>query len=128
MLARLRSDRVIEIVRYYQAGIINTLFGLGAYAALVWAGLGIYPAQAIAHVAGMAFNYLSYSRHVFRDAQPAKVRFVVSYAVNYLLSVATLAIVARFIANPYFSGVLTAFIVSAVNFFALKFFVFRARA
>jgi putative flippase GtrA len=128
MLARLRSDRVIEIVRYYQAGIINTLFGLGAYAALVWAGLGIYPAQAIAHVAGMAFNYLSYSRHVFRDAGPAKARFVVSYAINYLLSVATLALVAHVITNPYFSGFLAAFIVSALNFFALKFFVFRKRA
>ena len=125
MLARLRTERVLEIVRYYQAGIVNTLFGVGAYAALVWAGLGIFPAQAIAHVAGMGFNYLTYSRHVFRDAGPAKTRFVVSYAVNYVVSVATLALVSRFIANPYVAGILSAFIVSVANFFALKFVVFR---
>lgn len=125
MLARLRSERVIEIVRYYQAGIINTAFGLAAYALLVWLGFGIFAAQAIAHVAGMAFNYITYSRHVFRDAGPAKTRFVVSYAINYLMSVATLAIVSRFIANPYGSGFVSAFLVSIANYFALKFVVFR---
>lgn len=128
MLARLRSERVIEIVRYYQAGIVNTLFGLGAYSLLVWTGLNIFAAQAISHVAGMAFNYLTYSRHVFRNAGPAKTRFVLSYGVNYLASVALLAIFSRFIANPYVSGILAAFIVSVVNFFALKFVVFRARS
>jgi putative flippase GtrA len=125
MLAGLRSKRVVEIIRYYQAGIINTLFGLGAYAALVRAGLGIYPAQLIAHLAGMAFNYISYSRHVFRDAGPAKTRFIVSYAINYVLSLGTLALISQFISNPYLSGFLAAFIVSIVNYFALKFVVFR---
>jgi putative flippase GtrA len=128
VLARLRTERVLEIVRYYQAGIVNTLFGVGAYSALVWAGLGIYPAQAVSHVAGMGFNYLTYSRHVFRDAGPAKTRFVLSYAVNYVASLATLAVVSRFIDNPYVAGILAAFIVSVVNFFALKFVVFRRNA
>jgi putative flippase GtrA len=128
MLAHLRSERVIEIVRYYQAGIVNTLFGLGAYAFLVWLGLGIFAAQAIAHVAGMAFNYLSYSRHVFRDAGPAKARFVVSYAINYLAGLTTLALVSRVIANPYLAGFVTTLIVSIGNYFALKFVVFRKPA
>lgn len=128
MLSRLRSQRVIEIVRYYQVGIVNTLFGLGVYGLLVWLGLGIFAAQAIAHVAGMAFNYLSYSRHVFRDAGPAKTRFVVSYGVNYLANVGTLALVARFVANPYVAGFVTTFIVSVANYFALRFVVFRRRA
>jgi putative flippase GtrA len=128
LLARFRSDRVIELVRYYQAGIVNTLFGIGAYSALVWAGLGIFPAQLISHFAGMGFNYVIYSRHVFREAGPAKARFVLSYMLNYLASLVTLAIVSRFIANPYVAGILAAFIVSVANFFALKFVVFRVRA
>jgi len=118
---------MIEIVRYYQAGILNTLFGLGMYAILVRLGLNMYAAQAIAHVAGMAFNYLSYSRHVFRDAGPAKARFVLSYGVNYLANVATLALLSMVIANPYVAGILTTFIVSVANYFALKFVVFRKR-
>jgi putative flippase GtrA len=127
VLKSLRSKRVIELVRYYQAGIVNTLFGLGAYAVLVRMGFGIYPAQLIAHLAGMAFNYVTYSRHVFRDAGPAKGRFVLSYALNYLMSLGTLALVARAVSNPYLAGFISAFIVSIVNFFALKFVVFRAQ-
>jgi putative flippase GtrA len=94
----------------------------------VWLGLGIFAAQAIAHVAGMAFNYLSYSRHVFRDAGPAKARFVVSYAINYLAGLTTLALVSRVIANPYLAGFVTTLIVSIGNYFALKFVVFRKPA
>lgn len=118
----------MEIVRYYQAGVINTAFGLGMYAALVWAGLGIYAAQALSHVLGMGFNYVTYSRHVFSESGPAKTRFVLSYAVNYVLGVGVLALVSRGIENPYLSGFVSAVIVSAVNFFFLKLFVFRAAA
>lgn len=122
-----RSSRLLEIFRYYQAGIVNTLFGLSAYALLVRLGLGIYAAQLISHLAGMAFNYFTYSRHVFRDAGPAKLRFVISYGVNYLLSLGTLALVIRVITSPYLAGLVTTVLVSVVNYFALKLLVFRKR-
>jgi len=54
--------------RYYQAGIVNTLFGYGLFALFVKLGLNMYLAQICAHVLGAAFNYYSYSRHVFHDA------------------------------------------------------------
>lgn len=125
MKAVSKSARLWELARYYQAGIVNTLFGLGAYAALVSVGMGIFAAQLVSHVAGMAFNYLTYSRHVFRDAGPAKTRFVVSYGINYLVSLAALAVISRLVTNPYASGFLAAFLVSVVNYFALRRFVFR---
>lgn len=125
---RLSRERALELWRYYQAGIINTGFGLIAYTILVWLGLNMYLAQLIAHLMGMAFNYLTYSRHVFREAGPAKLRFVVSYAGNYLVGLAMLAGVSRFIASPYIAGIVSAALVSVVNYFALKHLVFRARA
>ncbi len=123
---RLSRERLIELWRYYQAGIVNTVFGLALYSLLVWLGLNLFVAQLVAHLIGMAFNYLSYSRHVFRDAGPAKARFVLSYAVNYVLGLATLATVSLFIASPYIAGIVTAFLVSVINYFALKHFVFTA--
>lgn len=121
--------RLLELWRYYQAGVVNTLFGFGLYALLVRAGLNMYAAQVIAHVLGVAFNYLTYSRHVFRDAGPAKGRFAMSYAVNYLLSVATLATVALAVRSPYLAGAIATAIVSSVNYFALRHLVFtRAEA
>jgi putative flippase GtrA len=123
-----RLSRWQQIIRYYQAGIVNLAFGYGLYAALVALGVAAYPAQAIAHVLGMGFNYVSYSRHVFREAGPAKLRFVGSYAVNYALSVATLAGLKQVIANDYLAGFLAAVIVSAINYVALKYLVFNRTA
>jgi|GEM_PF-598746 len=123
-----RLARWQQIIRYYQAGLINLGFGYGLYALLVAAGLSAYPAQAFSHVLGMAFNYVTYSRHVFRDAGPAKLRFVASYAVNYLLSLATLAGLKQVMTNDYAAGLLAAVIVSIINYVALKYFVFNRKA
>jgi putative flippase GtrA len=122
---RARLARWQLIIRYYQAGLVNLGFGYGLYAGLIALGLSAYPAQALSHVLGMAFNYVTYSRHVFRDAGPAKLRFVASYGVNYLLSVATLAGLKQVMANDYIAGLLAAVIVSVINFVALKYLVFR---
>lgn len=122
-----RLARWQQIIRYYQAGIINLAFGYGLYAALVALGMPAYPAQALSHVLGMGFNYFTYSSHVFRDAGPSKLRFIASYAVNYLLSVATLAGLKQVIPNDYLAGFLAAIIVSLINFFALKYLVFNRK-
>ena len=111
-------------LRYYQAGIVNAAFGFGCYAFLVWGGVNIFAAQLFAHLLGMAFNYANYSRHVFRDAAPSKVRFVLSYAVNYVVGLACLALIARFIASPYLVGLLALIATSFINYFALKHLVF----
>jgi putative flippase GtrA len=127
MIARsITPSQLRELWRYYQAGIVNTLFGLGLYAALVWLGVDRYVAQLASHLIGMAFNYLTYSRHVFHDAGPAKLRFVISYAVNYVISLGTLWLLSTAIESAYIAGILSAFLVSIANYFALKRLVFKA--
>jgi putative flippase GtrA len=121
---RVRLARWQLLIRYYQAGMVNLAFGYGLYAGLIALGLSAYPAQALSHMLGMAFNYVTYSRHVFRNAGPAKLRFVASYAVNYVLSLATLAGLKQAMANDYLAGLLAAVIVSVINFAALKYLVF----
>jgi putative flippase GtrA len=121
---RVRLARWQLLIRYYQAGLVNLAFGYGLYAGLIALGLSAYPAQALSHMLGMAFNYVTYSRHVFRNAGPAKLRFVASYAVNYVLSLATLAGLKQAMANDYLAGLLAAVIVSVINFAALKYLVF----
>jgi putative flippase GtrA len=113
-----------ELIRYYMAGAVNAAFGYGLFAALVWAGMGMYLAQIIAHVLGVAFNYFTYSRHVFRSTPGAQVRFVASYAVNYLISLGFLAAGSLFIHSPYLAGLFSIIATSVVNYFVLKKFVF----
>lgn len=114
--------------RYYQAGIVNTAFGYGLYALFVAVGLNMYVAQVIAHGLGMAFNYFTYSRHAFHDAHASKLRFVLSYALNYLLGLASLWTAAQFIASPYLAGFVAVVVVSLINYFILRHWVFTVRS
>ncbi len=119
-----RPEVVFEVIRYYIAGALNAGFGYGLFAVLLWTGLGMYAAQATAHVLGVAFNYFTYSRHVFRNAPSARMRFIASYGVNYIISLAFLALVSLLIDNPYIAGLVTIILTSVVNYFMLKRLVF----
>ncbi len=114
--------------RYYQAGLVNTIFGYGLFALLVWLGLNIYLAQIFSHVLGASFNYLTYSRYAFATHEASKVRFALSYVGNYFLGLTGLAMIARFVASPYFAGFLATMFVSLVNYFVLKRLVFAKGA
>ena len=127
MIRRIDREELTRLWRYYQAGVVNTLFGFGLYALLVRVGLNMYAAQIIAHVLGIAFNYLTYSRHAFRDAEGSKWRFVLSYAANYLMSLGTLAAAAQIFRSPYVAGMVSVVIVSFLNFFVLKHLVFTRK-
>ena len=125
MIRRPSRARILQVWRYYQAGVVNTAFGLSLYSLLVWLGIDMFVAQLTSHCIGVAFNYLSYSRHVFRRAPAARLRFALSYGLNYVLSLGTLVAMSRFIASPYVSGLLSVAIVSIINYFVLRHFVFR---
>lgn len=113
-----------EIWRYYQAGIVNTLFGYALFALFVAVGLNMYLAQLVGHILGVIFNYFTYSRHAFRGIRGSKWRFVIAYAGNYLLGLAMLAAVATVIPSPYLAGLAALIVVSLLNYFILKHLVF----
>ncbi|MFM7404064.1 MAG: GtrA family protein [Erythrobacter sp.] len=119
-------ERIRELVRFYQAAALNTAFGIGAYLVLVALGMNMYAAQALSHVMGMAFNYFTYSRHVFRGSAPAKLRFILSYSGHYLLGLGALYLMSRVTPNPYVAGIAAAVAVSVINYFVLRHLVFRA--
>jgi putative flippase GtrA len=119
---------LFELFRFYQAALVNTAFGYGLYALLLWLGLGRYPAQAIAHGSGTAFNYLTYSRHVFQGQRASPWRFVAVYAANYGVNLALLAAVSLWVHSPYAAGLLASLTASLINYVALKVLVFGRAA
>lgn len=124
---RLSRHQLIELFRYYRTAIINTAFGILAYSFCVWIGMNIFLAQIVSYILGITFNYFTYSRMVFRDSVASKWFYILSTAVNYLVGVATLAILSRFLKDPYLIGVITSLVVSVFNYFGLKYVVFRTR-
>lgn len=123
-----RLARYRQIWRYYQAGVLNTVFGFAMYALLIKLGLNMYVAQIISHLLGVAFNYSTYSRYVFAGSRSAKIRFVASYVVNYLLGLSALFLFSQVVASPYAAGLLATIAVSIINYFALKHLVFKPAA
>lgn len=130
MIARWLSQRSewLQLLRYYIAGIVNLLFGYALFAALVWLGLQVFVAQAVGYVLGVIFNYVTYSSIAFNDKQGNKGSFVLSYIVNYLLSVCLLWAAMKLFGGPYIAGLAVTIAVSLINYFILKRWVFRPSA
>lgn len=127
LLRRLTGSRLGQLIRFYQAAAINTLFGYGVFALLIWLGLNLYVAQIVAQVLGVSFNYFTYSRHVFRDRTASKGSFVLAYAGNYLVNLALLAAFSQVIASPYVAGFAATIAASVINYLALRSLVFRRK-
>lgn len=128
MIALPPRSEWFQLARYYVAGIINLVFGYALFAALVWLGLEVFAAQALGYVIGVMFNYVTYSRIAFTDNQGDKLSFVLSYVVNYLLSVACLWLALEIVPSPYVAGAIVTLAVSLINYLVLRRFVFRTPA
>ncbi|MEO7027641.1 MAG: GtrA family protein [Caulobacteraceae bacterium] len=119
--------RAPELWRYYRVGVLNTAFGYALFSILVFFGINLYLAQIISHICGSAFNYYTYSRHVFHGHHVQIWRFATSYMVNYLLGLGLLWAIHRAIPSAYLAGLLALACVSIINYVILKAFVFRKR-
>lgn len=120
---RKRSEWM-QLLRYYQAGIVNTIFGYSLYAAFIFVGANMYLAQIASHILGAAFNYFTYSRYTFSDKSTSKWKFAASYVLNYLLGLGFLWLFSRFTSSAYLAGLLVVVVVSVINFVVLKKLVF----
>ena len=76
------------LVRFGLVGLLNTAFGYGVYALFILAGFWPGAALTLGMAAGVAFNFQTMRRLVFRS-QGRAVRFVLAYALilvaNWLL-------------------------------------------
>lgn len=121
------AARLETFIRYYGVGLINTAFGYGMFAALIFIGSNLYVAQILSTVSGTAFNYFTYSRHVFRDSHRFPLPYIATYAINYLVGLSLLAFTHHFVKSPYLAGFLALLVASVINFFILRRFAFPAR-
>lgn len=116
--------RLPQFVRYYGVGAVNAGFGYALFSIFVFVGVELYLAQLMAHILGVAFNYVTYSRHVFRSEKSARFRFVISYVINYFIGLGSLLLISQVIANAYIAGFLAIVMTSLINYFMLKYGVF----
>jgi putative flippase GtrA len=119
-------DQLVELWRYGHVGLLNTAFGYGLYALLVYFGLNLYVAQIVGQIIGAGFNYLTYRGLVFRGSRSSLRAYVGAYAFNYLMGLTFLALAHHFIPSPYLAGFVAVVAVAGINYLVLRRFVFRA--
>ena len=93
-LSSLGGWRNQRIVKFVGVGVLNTLFGYGIYAGLVFIGLPYLIALFVATIMGVVFNYFSFGRMVFK-AQGGRLvfgKFIVAYALVYVINAVLLSI------------------------------------
>lgn len=101
--------RTKRITKFLGVGVLNTLFGYGIYAGLVFIGIPLLAALFAATVLGVIFNYFSFGRMVFKAKGGWFVfgKFIVAYTVVYLVNAVLLSILTE-------EGYLNAYFAQAV--------------
>ena len=91
--------------RYIAVGLLNTTFGYGSYALLIFIGLHYAWASLIATVWGVLFNFFTTGRIVFRNSDNNRLfKFFLVYGVVYILNLAGLAFLDSLRVDLYLAG------------------------
>lgn len=115
-----------RLIRFFLVGGLNTLFGYGAFASLLFIGFHYAWAALLGTVAGVIFNFFTTGRLVFdRSTSGGLIRFVAVYALVYLLNVAALWAFERLGINPYVSGLILIVPMACLSYLLMRRFVFR---
>lgn len=116
-----------QFLRFLLVGLLNTVVGYGLFAFFTWLGL-VYPlAIGMATLAGIAFNFQSTGRLVFRGAPWSRMgRFAGVYAVIYGLNVAAVALLLGAGLNVYAANALVILPLALIAYLLQQKFVFTA--
>ena len=114
-----------QFLRFLVVGAVNTAFGYGVFALLVWLGLPYPAAIGLATAAGVAFNFQSTGRLVFGGAPLSRLaRFAAVYGVVYLLNVLAVAGLLRLGLNVYAANAVAVLPLALIAYMLQRTFVF----
>lgn len=116
----------IQFIKFLLIGGLNTLFGYGIYAALIWGGFRPFLAVAGCTVLGVLFNFQSTGRLVFKNANPnVLLRFIIVYIFIYFLTIGILPlIISGLNINAYWAGAIVQLPMALLAFILQRKFVF----
>ena len=125
-----RSDILVShrIIRFLGVGVLNTLFGYGIYAGLVYIGLPYLVALFIATIAGVIFNYFSFGRLVFkaRDGWTIFAKFLAAYVIVYAINAVLLSVLTegKYL-NAYLAQCVCIFPSVALSWLLMNYWVYK---
>jgi putative flippase GtrA len=115
-----------QFTKFVAVGIVNSVFGYGCYAVLIYSGLHYTFALLFATILGVLFNFKSISVLVFGSNNNRLIfRFVGCYAVVYLGNVSGIKVLSYMGFEPYIAGAILIVPAAILSFILNKRFVFN---
>lgn len=117
-----------QVIRFIAVGVINTLFGYGIYALLIYLGLNYMVAVLFATVAGVLFNFKTIGRYVFKSNDSSLLlKFIIVYSIIYGINVGLIRLFSLWNIDYYTAGFLAIIPCAAISFILNKLFVFQEK-
>lgn len=116
----------VQFIRFVLIGIVNTMFGYGCFAFLLYLGLHYALAGFLATVAGIIFNFKSIGTLVFQSNENFQlIRFVVVYGIIYCIGTLSVGLMRYIGISPYLAGAAMLIPMSLLSYLLNKYFVFK---
>lgn len=113
-------------VKYLIVGFINTIFGYGVFSFFIFINFHYTIAVFLSTVLGVLFNFRSYGKFVFKnDSWKNLWKFVVLYAILYLINISLIYIFSKYVLNIYLSGLLALIPIVLIGYIFNKSFVYE---
>ena len=116
----------ILFIKFVLVGILNTLFGYGCYALLLFLGIHYSLAVVISTICAILFNFKTSGTLVFNNRDNRLIfKFVSVYILTMVLNIIGLRIANVFGLNLYYAGFVLTIIMAFISFFLQKYYVFK---
>lgn len=118
-----------KLIRFILVSGINTAFGYGLFALLIYWGISYPFALFIGTVAGILFNFKTTGVLVFKNGSNKLIfKFFGVYGITFSCNLVTLALLKQLGINVYIGGFILLFPVGLLAFWLNRKFVFNSTA
>jgi putative flippase GtrA len=116
-----------RVLIYLAGGVLSALTDIGLMQLLISAGMGVYVATSLGFFGGLLFNYAFHARVTFKSAPGLQsfVRYLCVVAVNYLLTLAFVAVSLALLDNALVGKILSLPVIAAIGFLLSKRWIYR---
>lgn len=123
-----KTENIIQFIKFIIVGIVNTLFGYSIFALLLWLNFHYTLAVIIGTIISVIFNFFTTGKIVFNNKKMGLIfKFILAYIFIMILNIICLAIADHFGLNLYYAGLVLSGIMAIVSFLLQKLFVFKEK-
>lgn len=116
----------VQVKKFILVGVLNTIVGYSLYALFIFFGFDYVYALGLATVLGVAFNFQTIGRLVFKHNNKKLIfKFVLVYIVVFCVNLMLIKFLVWLGLNEYIGGAIAIIPASALSFILNKYFVFK---